>query len=161
MNFLSLFAVFDINNSEQQLWTRKQNFQLCFGLLMDAWIVSIFMLIHQGVNDRNKFLWFPQENLIFNAWPINKLLKSINDKRQHGKCAIIRENKISNRVDNICKAHHNLVNQINGSNLLLNFEVFNIVHLLFQEQLCWLEAILAKGVQELEKVVHFFRLPGV
>ena len=46
MNLFCLFLVFYIDNSEQRLRTWIKNSQLGFGLLMNSWVVSHFLLIH-------------------------------------------------------------------------------------------------------------------
>lgn len=143
MNYLCFFWIFNVNNSKQKLWTCIEHLKLGFGLLMNSWIVSVFKLVHQRINDRNKFLWLTQKDLVFDTGSIYEFLQGVNDKRKHGKGTVIGEYVISHSIYYICEAHNDLIYQINWSNFLLILEIFLVIYLFFQKDLSWFEAILA------------------
>lgn len=161
MNYLCFFWIFNVDNSKQKLWTCIEHLKLGFGLLMNSWIVSVFKLVHQRVDDRNELLRLAQEYLIFHTWSIYELLQGVNDKRKHGEGSVIREHIISYGIDNVSEAHYDLIYQINRSDFLLIFEILFVSYLFLQENLRWFEAILTQGIQKLQQSIHFFWLPSV
>ena len=163
VDFFCAVCVFDVNNGKQSIGASSQNLQLSFRFLMNSWIITSFLKIHQPVQSNYKFFPFSQKDLIIDIRPIDKLDNGIKQERDKLICPKIRVDIWAQFIYDVDENTHHFVNQVDWCDLaLLNVTQFSLhPNKLVSEIILWVRiAPLTEQVHKVKQSGDLILLPN-